>query len=85
MKNIFKIIGIILIAAIIGFSFMSCKLECDDCGGSGDCRLCDGTGTSYYGYFPCDYCDNKGSGSVGMNNLIPSDGKCKTCHGEGKY
>ena len=70
MKNFFKLLGIILIVAMIGFSLMSCEAtcHCDE----GKCGTCGGTGKVPAGStFDCPTC----SGS----------GKCTTCDGKGKY
>jgi len=72
MKNLFKIVGIILIVAIIGFSFATCKTTCETCGGTGKCTTCEGTG-KYGGIFECTKCIPNGSG------------KCRDCSGEGWY
>jgi hypothetical protein len=46
--------------------------ECEDCGGSGDCTWCDGTGLKggKIDAEPCEDCDGSGT--------------CQTCHGSGQ-
>lgn len=47
MKNIFKLLGIVAIVAIIGFTMMSCGDKY--CGGSGDCVKAKTSGTNWVG------------------------------------
>jgi hypothetical protein len=71
MKNIFKLIGIIALVAVIGFSMVSCKVTCTVCDGSGKCVDCGGTGKPTASKL--DACYSCGG-----------SGKCHNCQGTGK-
>ena len=70
MKNVFRIIGIILIVVMIGFVIASCNDgSCGHClADPGKCGFCWGTGK--LNEDDCTYCNGSG--------------KCKTCDGTGK-
>lgn len=74
MKNVFRIMGLILIVAMIGLSFASCSFDCGTCQetGNGVCAYCQGTGLMWNGEDPCPSCYPVGSG------------KCGICKGTGK-
>jgi len=68
MKKVIKWVGIIAFVVVIVFSMVGCGIDCIECGGSGKCKTCKGTG-----YVPkgiCPTCDGSGS--------------CQTCGGDGK-
>jgi hypothetical protein len=67
MKNVMKILGVILLVAIIGIGIVSC-VECEHCGGSG--KATDAAKIS-----DCPTCQDVASG--GGNNF------CCKCQGEG--
>lgn len=73
MKHFTRIIGIILIAVIIGFSFASCKEECWDCNGNGRCGVCGGDGKVW-----------SGGKEIKCPTCVQANGKCKWCNGTGK-
>ena len=64
MKNLLKLLGIIVFIAIIGFSMISCEEDCRWCKGSGDCSMggadCNiiGCNSCYYG--ACSRCGGTG-------------------------
>lgn len=53
-------------------------LKCGDCGGSGSCRMCSGSGYSSQWTSPSTH-----RGDINKCNWCHGSGKCPTCHGRG--
>jgi len=72
MKNLIKIVGIIVIVAMIGFSLLSCQEnECTSCNGTGNCYACGGNG--------------RVDGNVCGECYPTGSGKCRSCDGDGYW
>jgi hypothetical protein len=69
-----KVFLILLIAVLAASAFLmgGCEARCLECGGTGLCGGCDGTGKTEYGKGnePCQFCNGTG--------------KCDKCDGSGK-
>jgi hypothetical protein len=75
MKNVIKVVGIIIIVAIV-FSMAGCGRICDTCGGSGKCQVCGGDG---------ELNDKEiGRSTIEVCDVCHGSGKCKECGGKGK-
>lgn len=88
MNKTIKLVGIIVLFAVIVFSMAGCwEQTCSACHGSGKCQSCKGSGVIY----------NAGSGSSGVcPNCYPTttypnaspitkgSGKCNECAGRGE-
>jgi hypothetical protein len=70
MKNVVKIIAIILMVAMAGFTLMSCEL-CPTCGGTKECEH--GKNSSH----------ETVNWETGEGVIERCSGTCKTCHGTG--
>jgi len=68
MKKVIKWVGIIAFMAVIVFSMVGCGFDCIECGGSGKCNKCKGTG-----YIPKGICPT-----------CNGSGYCQNCGGDGK-
>jgi hypothetical protein len=77
MKKIIKLVGIIVLLAVVVFSMTGCRYvpedECGECDGSGKCEVCRGTGKDYSSDYPFKKCWR-----------CNGSGKCFYCDGTGK-
>ena len=70
-KKTFKIIGFLFLLLLLASMLISCPILCPECGGSGDCKKCNGHGWIYEGdhQVDCPKCDH---------------GDCPKCGGSGR-
>ena len=77
-KHCVKIIGLLCLILLLALVMTACSFTCPECGGSGDCKNCKGTG---YIWNP-----NGGGAGIGGDEACPkchTSGDCPKCNGSG--
>jgi len=75
MKRFIKLVAIIILVAAIGFLMAGCDQPCSTCGGSGNCKVCSGTGgnnrdcTFCKGTGVCPSCHGSGKEGTSGSNI----------------